>query len=99
MDERHDPGPDPDPEEWVKVAEQWTANEDFVEIPPFTVKADPTILLNNEDAPWLRTKCSFSWPRFRTIFNGLCSHKFRSEERRVGKECLRLCRSRWSPYH
>ena len=21
------------------------------------------------------------------------------EERRVGKECLRLCRSRWSPYH
>ena len=25
--------------------------------------------------------------------------KYRSEERRVGKECLRLCRSRWSPYH
>ena len=25
--------------------------------------------------------------------------KARSEERRVGKECLRLCRSRWSPYH
>ena len=25
--------------------------------------------------------------------------RFRSEERRVGKECLRLCRSRWSPYH
>jgi preprotein translocase subunit SecA len=24
---------------------------------------------------------------------------FRSEERRVGKECRRLCRSRWSPYH
>ena len=23
----------------------------------------------------------------------------RSEERRVGKECLRLCRSRWSRYH
>ena len=23
----------------------------------------------------------------------------RSEERRVGKECLRLCRSRWSPDH
>ena len=28
--------------------------------------------------------------------NGL---SYRSEERRVGKECLRLCRSRWSPYH
>ena len=23
----------------------------------------------------------------------------RSEERRVGKECRALCRSRWSPYH
>ena len=23
----------------------------------------------------------------------------RSEERRVGKECLFRCRSRWSPYH
>jgi sulfate adenylyltransferase len=26
-------------------------------------------------------------------------HALRSEERRVGKECRRLCRSRWSPYH
>ena len=23
----------------------------------------------------------------------------RSEERRVGKECWSMCRSRWSPYH
>src|SRR3546814_5293476 len=26
-----------------------------------------------------------------------CEH--RSEERRVGKECVSTCRSRWSPYH
>src|SRR3546814_14793041 len=25
--------------------------------------------------------------------------KNRSEERRVGKECVSTCRSRWSPYH
>src|SRR3546814_1407766 len=25
--------------------------------------------------------------------------KKRSEERRVGKECVSTCRSRWSPYH
>src|SRR3546814_19760792 len=25
--------------------------------------------------------------------------ELRSEERRVGKECVRTCRSRWSPYH
>src|SRR3546814_3206614 len=26
-------------------------------------------------------------------------HDQRSEERRVGKECVSTCRSRWSPYH
>src|SRR3546814_195204 len=26
-------------------------------------------------------------------------HADRSEERRVGKECVSTCRSRWSPYH
>ena len=25
--------------------------------------------------------------------------RYRSEERRVGKECPSPCRSRWSPYH
>src|SRR3546814_20838824 len=29
-----------------------------------------------------------TWPRV-----------IRSEERRVGKECVSTCRSRWSPYH
>ena len=33
----------------------------------------------------LLKKDAFSWTR--------------SEERRVGKECLHQCRSRWSPYH
>src|SRR3546814_10663376 len=26
-------------------------------------------------------------------------NRHRSEERRVGKECVSTCRSRWSPYH
>ena len=30
---------------------------------------------------------------------GANTPKFRSEERRVGKECRMPCRSRWSPYH
>ena len=29
----------------------------------------------------------------------LTARNRRSEERRVGKECLDVCRSRWSPYH
>src|SRR3546814_20727591 len=31
--------------------------------------------------------------------HGRVSWPFRSEERRVGKECVSTCRSRWSPYH
>src|SRR3546814_8316848 len=30
---------------------------------------------------------------------GVVQAKYRSEERRVGKECVSTCRSRWSPYH
>src|SRR3546814_13944122 len=30
---------------------------------------------------------------------GLNTKVARSEERRVGKECVSTCRSRWSPYH
>ena len=34
-----------------------------------------------------------------TNWNPNVSCDGRSEERRVGKECSLLCRSRWSPYH
>src|SRR3546814_4462312 len=30
---------------------------------------------------------------------GIADIGMRSEERRVGKECVSTCRSRWSPYH
>src|SRR3546814_20899511 len=30
---------------------------------------------------------------------GMRPELIRSEERRVGKECVSPCRSRWSPYH
>src|SRR3546814_16983211 len=45
---------------------------------------------------------------FETVFPppdaGRCARRgglfgARSAERRVGKECVRTCRSRWSPYH
>src|SRR3546814_7879101 len=29
----------------------------------------------------------------------IADRRVRSEERRVGKECVSTCRSRWSPYH
>src|SRR3546814_8303367 len=33
------------------------------------------------------------------IATSLAYRIVRSEERRVGKECVSTCRSRWSPYH
>src|SRR3546814_20816006 len=38
-------------------------------------------------------------PSHLEIVNPVCLGKARSEERRVGKECVSTCRSRWSPYH
>ena len=43
--------------------------------------------------------CSWSPFHRRQDCSSSCFWCLRSEERRVGKECLRLCRSRWSPYH
>src|SRR3546814_20608504 len=48
------------------------------------------------------TKPCFGGPDMRTLFvttaqKGLTPD--RSEERRVVKECVSTCRSRWSPYH
>src|SRR3546814_1009229 len=39
---------------------------------------------------------SLNFMRGRTFLN---RYIIRSEERRVGKECVSTCRSRWSPYH
>src|SRR3546814_2418010 len=33
------------------------------------------------------------------VVNRMRTELHRSEERRVGKECVSTCRSRWSPYH
>src|SRR3546814_11060408 len=37
--------------------------------------------------------------RNRCPLQNLRGRQARSEERRVGKECVSTCRSRWSPYH
>src|SRR3546814_15009722 len=50
--------------------------------------------------PWLHT-ILFEIPVLAIVnevyFRNVC--KERSEERRVGKECVSTCISRWSPYH
>ena len=44
-------------------------------------------------------KTSIVLATFGVLLTIILTNEGRSEERRVGKECLRLCRSRWSPYH
>src|SRR3546814_14187389 len=38
-------------------------------------------------------------PFFHKVWGKTCISQDRSEERRVGKECVSTCRSGWSPYH
>src|SRR3546814_8479267 len=38
-------------------------------------------------------------PQKRALHDYLAGTRVRSDERRVGKECVSTCRSRWSPYH
>src|SRR3546814_19225854 len=56
----------------------------------------PEFFRSDRATPW-GAAIDFRKPQVRTFFaeNALYS----SEERRVGKECVRPCRSRWSPWH
>src|SRR3546814_11658134 len=51
----------------------------------------------------LTESCAFVMKRppasLEDTYNDLRNLGKRSEERRVGKECVSTCRSRWSPYH
>src|SRR3546814_18603742 len=57
--------------------------------------------------PWQRSPLASNGEQRLAVLNlairahpGLRIHPLeRSEERRVGKECVSTCRSRWSPYH
>src|SRR3546814_1651671 len=57
----------------------------------------PPLAENPEGArPWFRR---LREERDRLVDGGVPPAMLRSEERRVGKECVSTCRSRWSPYH
>src|SRR3546814_2454553 len=48
---------------------------------------------------WLGPACSKGKGKAQLSQQGEPRKSIRSEERRVGKECVSTCRSRWSPYH
>src|SRR3546814_1766957 len=53
-------------------------------------------LFNQAAQVWNHT---FFWNSMKPGGGGQPGSAARSEERRVGKECVSTCRSRWSPYH
>src|SRR3546814_6397162 len=55
----------------------------------------------SSDLPQISVETSLLTPSYNIVFfdSQRCGAPARSEERRVGKECVSTCRSRWSPYH
>src|SRR3546814_10233004 len=57
---------------------------------------------DHDDCAFLGAACPrriMNWANVaRAVERGMAKDE-RSEERRVGKECVSTCRSRWSPYH
>src|SRR3546814_19694896 len=61
---------------------------------------DPQCLLALSEWPLSSPATSSRMRSFRRALGcGSQGTYCRSEERRVGKECVSTCRSRWSPYH
>src|SRR3546814_20133270 len=52
--------------------------------------ADGNVVRETQASPRLRQQI---------VDRALYARRFRSEERRVGNECVSTCRSRWSPSH
>src|SRR3546814_12903521 len=82
------------------IVRNGTAGE-FVGRPGKAPDADgrrPPLLLNYLLAAFGGTLWYFQF-FFYTMGESQMGRFGRSEERRVGKECVSTCRSRWSPYH
>ena len=63
------PGPNQSPFFYYLVEDKTDMSEDyekFHEIAPFTVNTDPSIMLNDEDCPWLRRKGTPAKKKFYT---------------------------------
>src|SRR3546814_15709505 len=58
-------------------------------------------MLSADPLPGVSQHLYLGWVDSRELprSGGKASDDSRSEERRVGKECVSTCRSRWSPYH
>src|SRR3546814_19734526 len=77
---------------WLRLPEPWRYSEFAAQAERrgvLVTPSDPFMVGRRESAPAVRV--CFGPPRDR--------EPLRSEERRVGKECVSTCSSRWSPSH
>src|SRR3546814_9569391 len=86
----------------ISVAQQKTTTRLWIEIHPDL--ADELALAPAGQMTFLQTQYGrpFTAKGFPQRMRKWCDEAGlpeRSEERRVGKECVSTCRSRWSPYH
>src|SRR3546814_14807251 len=58
-----------------------------------------TVLMPHPERVTRNVAMSWAPERWGNLDSGGKDSTHRSEERRVGKECVSTCRSRWSPYH
>ena len=70
---------------------------DMKMIPPLCKKEELKSLLMKVKEESKKAGLKLNIQKTEIMASGLI--KSRSEERRVGKECVHVCRSRWSPYH
>src|SRR3546814_16138297 len=68
------------------------------EVTAYTIGQVP-LEASGDDLTWLVIETVEELSRSRVLGWADKAGIKRSEERRVGKECVSTCRSRWSPYH
>src|SRR3546814_16132949 len=73
------------------------------ELAPKTQGVAPLVTVDDVLASRTRLLTDYQDARYAAQYNAFIAdvraRVARSEERRVGKECVSTCRSRWSPYH
>src|SRR3546814_20232726 len=84
----------------------WSSDVCSSDLQPFEQRDDDSYAQENEREDVSRVEAALEPPsQNQQSRSRQTPHKVgslderRSEERRVGKECVSTCRSRWSPYH
>src|SRR3546814_15610884 len=63
------------------------------------VLLEDLVTIRGERAKYMGRDGSYTIVPSSNTADNVTSDYFRSEESRVGKECVSPCRSRWAPYH